>query len=193
MNRIIYLEGSRAVGKTTLLQNIKKQHPEYIIIDGSARKEYSFDNTNLDEYLINEKLYLACNVAQYEVLRTVDTTVIIVKGPYTDAFYAERFGKKQFGDAFLEREEINEYLERAMNCEPDMIIYLDACVEVILSRYKSDIKVRSSMHQFMSDWLVPFEQFYKENRKTRIIDTNSKTADEVCFELMNLLEQGENK
>lgn len=193
MNRIIYLEGSRAVGKTTLLQNVKKQHPEYIVIDGSARKEYSFDNTNLDEYIINEKLYLACNVAQYEVLRSVDTTVIIVKGPYTDAFYAERFGKMQFGDAFLEREEINEYLATAKKCEPDMIIYLDACEEEILSRYKSDAKVRSSMKQFMNDWLIPFEQFYKENRKTRIIDTNGKTADEVCFEFMRLIEHGENK
>lgn len=193
MNRIIYLEGSRAVGKTTLLQNIKKQHPEYIVIDGSARKEYSFDNTNLDEYLINEKLYLACNVAQYEVLRAVDTTVIIVKGPYTDAFYAERFGKMQFGDAFLERDEINQYLEKAYKCEPDVIIYLDACEEVILSRYKSDVKVRSSMQQFMNDWLVPFEQFYKENQKTIIIDTNEKNADEVCFEFMKLTEYGENK
>lgn len=193
MNRIIYLEGSRAVGKTTLLQNIKKQHPEYIVIDGSARKEYSFDNTNLDEYLINEKLYLACNVAQYEVLRAVDTTVIIVKGPYTDAFYAERFGKMQFGDAFLERDEINQYLEKAYKCEPDVIIYLDACEEVILSRYKSDVKVRSSMQQFMNDWLVPFEQFYKENQKTIVIDTNEKNADEVCFEFMKLTEYGENK
>ena len=31
---------------------------EYIVIDGSARKEYSFDNSNLDEYIINENLYI---------------------------------------------------------------------------------------------------------------------------------------
>lgn len=193
LNRIIYLEGSRAVGKTTLLQNVKRQHPDYIVIDGSARKEYSFNNSNLDEYIINEKLYLACNVSQYEVLKSVDTTVIIVKGPYTDAFYAEKFGEEQFGDAFWKREDLKEYLEKAKECEPDMIIYLDASEEEILSRYKNDKKIRSSMPVFMNNWLAPFERFYKDNTKTRIIDTNGKTAEEVCIEFLRLIEHGENR
>ncbi len=187
MNRIIYLEGSRAVGKSTLLQNIRKEHPEFVVIDGSARKEYSFDNSIFDEYIINEKLYLACNIAQYEVLKTLDTTVVIVKGPYTDMFYAQRFGEIQFGEQFTSCNELSMYMEKSKNCIPDMIIYLDASREEILKRFSNDDKKRSSMKVFMDDWLIPFEQFYKKNEKTVVIDTNNKAPKQVYEEFMKIL------
>ena len=150
MNKIIYLEGSRAVGKSTLLKNIKSKYPEFVIIDGSARKEYSFNHSILNEYIINEKLYLACNIAQYKVVKELDTTIIIVKGPYTDAFYAKRFGEMQFGASFLENNDLINYIEEALNCSPDLIVYLDAAKETIMQRYLNDTKKRSSMKVFIN-------------------------------------------
>lgn len=187
MNKIIYLEGSRAVGKSTLLSNIKKHHPEVVVIDGAARKEFMFDNSILNEFIINEKLYLACAVAQYKVLKTLDTIAVIVKGPFTDAFYAETYGERVFGEQFL-CNNLNEYIDMAKQCEPDMIVYLDAPKSVIYERFSLDTKRRTSMNTFLEEWLDDFDKYYKSNPKTVIIDTTNKEPDDVYKEFYRLVD-----
>ena len=160
-----------------------------MVIDGSARKEFMFDSTIFEDFIINEKLYLASNIVQYEVLKTLDTTIVITKGPYTDAFYAEKFGQMQFGKKFLLCDELDLYLEKAKACEPDLIVYLDASREEIISRYKKDEKRRSSMKEFLNNWLDSFEYFYKSNNKTIVIDTNNIDSESVYKEFVRVIEK----
>lgn len=177
MGIIIYLEGSRAVGKTTLLKNLVKKNPDYVVIDGFSRKEYLFDTNSFEGFVINEKLYLAGAIAQYKVLKNSDTVSVIVKGPYTDVFYAEKVLKEKYSNEMID-EELRRLIEMTKLCKPDEIIYLDAETETILSRAESDEKERKTMSEFMEKWLVDFRNYYI-SKNAVVIRTDGKSHEEV--------------
>ncbi len=191
MSKIVYLEGSRAVGKTTLLKKIKQEHPEFVVIDGYARKEFMFDTTKFEDFIINEKLYLACDVAQHKVYKSLDTVIVVVKGPYTDVNYTETILREKFDGKDYHSTGIDEYIALAKQCTPDFIIYLDATKETILKRAEGDDHKRATMKIFMEQWLDDFADYYKNMQGTQIIDTNNLTPDEVYDKFLTLI--GEDK
>ena len=180
MGRIIYLEGSRAVGKTTLLKKLKQKFPNLVIIDGFARKDFSFDLKQLDDFILNEKLYLACDIAEYNELRNNNRTVIWVKGPYTDVYFTRTFPKtinKDWNISTLLKKE----LELIENCTPDEIVYLDASEKTILDRYSKDSNKRATMTEWMK-WLPEFRNHYLNKRCAKIIKTDNLSPEEVMLE-----------
>lgn len=188
MSKIFYLEGSRAVGKTTLLRNIRQNEPNFIVIDGHARKDFMFDITRLDEFIINEKLYLACDLAQYNVLKNERFPVFIVKGPYTDVFFAEKYMGKVFPHHNIKETDLFPYIEHVKKiCVPDGIIYLDASLEVIKNRCAADSRLRKTMNEFLNHWLEDFEQYFKSMPLTRVVNTNDKDTMAVYHEVMRLI------
>lgn len=189
MNKIVYLEGSRSVGKTTLLRKIKENNPHFVVVDGYARKEFMLDNTIFEEFVINEKLYLACDVAQHNVYRSLDTVIVVVKGPYTDVFYAESMIKKLYKDKDINNSGIIEYIKKAKQCEPDYIVYLDADKETIIERNSKDDHIRKTMSEFLDNWLDSFSNYYKSFNKTKVINTNKMSPDEVYQEFMKMIEE----
>ena len=190
MSRIIYLEGSRAVGKTTLLKALKEHFPNLVVIDGYARKEFMFDTTLYDEFVINEKLYLSCAVAQYNVFKTLNRDVIIVKGPYTDAFYAETMLDNQFSD--IKDGQLSKYIDEAYKCKPDMIIYLDASKDTVEKRCRNDSHIRKTMDIFMEKWIDNFSSFFKNKPCTKVINTDDLTAEEVFDKFIEITGSEEN-
>lgn len=189
MSKIIYLEGSRAVGKTTLLKNIKRRGLNINVIDGYARKEFMFDTTRFQEFILNEKLYFACDLAQYDVLKEEDSPTIIVKGPYTDVYYAERYMEKVFPMKQIQETELYPYIKNIKeHCVPDGIIYLDASLETIQKRYASDDHRRRTMDEFLNNWLDDFAHYFKSNPLTKIIDTNEKDEQMVYYDFMKMIE-----
>ena len=190
MGKIFYLEGSRAVGKTTLLRNIRRNAPNFIVIDGYARKEFMFDTTKLDEFIINEKLYLACDLVQYDILKNEDSPVVIVKGPYTDVYYAERYIQKVFPAQDIKKTSLYPYIERVKKyCTPDGIIYLDAPVEIIKKRCAGDSHFRKTMDEFLKNWLEDFERYFKSFSLTKVLDTSDKDEMVVYREFMKMIEE----
>ena len=188
MGKIVYLEGSRAVGKTTLLKLLVENQQEYIVIDGFSRKEYLFDTSIYENFVINEKLYLACAVAQYEIFRTLKVPVVIVKGPYTDAFYAEKVLRDVYKDFPIDGE-LLYWIEKAKECKPDYIVYLDAKINTIKDRAKNDKKARITMDEFMEKWLKEFREFYISS-DAKVIMTDDKSELDVYNYFLEII--GEN-
>ena len=177
MGKIIYLEGSRAVGKTTLLKNLKQKYPNLVIIDGFARKDFSFDLNNYNDFLLNEKLYLECDIAEYNVLRNNNRTVIWVKGPYTDVYFTQTFPKtikKDWNIYSIFRDKI----EAIKKCFPDEIVYLDASEKTIYERYLNDNNKRETMSEWMK-WLPDFRKFYINDCNAKVIKTDNLSPEEV--------------
>lgn len=187
MNKIVYLEGSRAVGKTTLLKQIKEKHPEFVLIDGYARKDFMLNNNIFSEFIVNEKLYLACDVAQHNVYKSLDTVIIVVKGPYTDTFFAETIVNKLYQDHDIYSTGLLEYIKEARNCVPDYIVYLDASQETILKRCENDDHVRVTMKEFLTEWLNDFRNYYLSFSQTKIIHTDFLSKDDVYHQFMTLI------
>lgn len=189
MGKIVYLEGSRAVGKTTLLKKLKEKHPDFVLIDGYARKDFMLDVTKFQDFIINEKLYLACDIAQHEVYKSLDTVIVVVKGPYTDTYYCETVLKNQFNGLDYLQSGLKKYIDIAKECEPDYIVYLDATKETIMQRAQRDKHQRLTMNIFMEQWLDSFAMYYKNMEKTKIIDTNNLSPDDVYMKFMEYIEE----
>lgn len=188
MGRIYYLEGSRAVGKTTLLRLIRKHNPGIAVIDGFSRREFNFDMGRWEEFVLNEQLYLGCAHVQYELLKKSPFHAVIVKGPYTDLYFAKTQARIAFPHNDIMKTPLAEQVDAIERCVPDGIVWLDAPLETILERCRKDDHVRSTMNTFVSTWLAGFREHYVEERRASVINTFAKTPEQVYDEFMRVIQ-----
>lgn len=176
------MEGSRAVGKTTLLKKLQERN-NCIIRDGYSRKDFDFKLENKDDFIINQKLYIACECAEYKVFKKTNRDTFVVKGAYTIEFFTQQTAKLYQHDLLpLEND-----LEQLKKCIPDGVIFLDCSKEKILERYKNDTNVRETMNIWIDKYYDNFRSYYLSLNNIHVIDTTNLTDEEVYKEVLKII------
>lgn len=179
MGIIISISGCKAVGKTTLINSLRKILPDIIIREGFRQTTTGFDMSIEEEFYSNERFYLEREIREYYEYRKQPNPVVLLRGPEDLEFYALHYPKLHQFEWDVEKNlsvELNEFRK----CRSDYILYLDASPEIIEHRKMNDItKGRRNMSDWLTNWQPYLEKYIKENPKTTVLNTDLLNHQEV--------------
>ena len=179
MGIIFSLSGSKAVGKTTLINGLKKTLPDLKIREGFRQTDIGLHLDIEEEFYANQRWYINREIKEYIEFKDKDNTVLLLRGPEDIEFYTLYYpiinGERWDVEANLSHE-----LGELRKCKSDHIIYLDAPIDVIMKRKNFDkTKSRNNMANWISKWQPHLEQYMKSINYTKIINTVDLTAEDV--------------
>ena len=185
MGVIFSLSGCKAVGKTTLLNGVKKFMPNIFIREGFRKIDTGFDTSIEEQFYKNERCYIQREIEEYTVLRKSENPVFLLRGAEDVEFYALHYPRIIGKNWDVEKNLMSE-LSQLRNCGSDYILYLNASLGTILHRKNNDTtKKRLNMQDWLTNWQPFIEPFMKNNAKTTVLDTDKMTAEEVLHWTIN--------
>ena len=179
---IFALEGPRAVGKTTLLNNLENLNPDIKVFPGYKYQGKSFDMTTFEGFCENQKIYCQQKLRQYSELNDNDINVV-TRGTENIIFFSLTYPQimgYNWNVISILQNELTE-LEAAKS---DTIIYLDASNEVILARSERDMRQRPNIQCWLELWSNEMRKFFLKQPRCIFIDTNFLTEVEVATEVL---------
>lgn len=178
MGVIFSLSGCKAVGKTTLINGLRKKMPDLIIREGFRQIDTGYNMKNEQDYYANEKWYIEREIKEYKEYRSQSFPVMLLRGPEDLEFYAFHYSKLNNFDWDIELN-LKEDLQALRRCRSDYILYLDADMETILQRKVNDNKRRLNMDDWLLNWQPYIEKKIKDNPRTTILNTGNMNAAQV--------------
>lgn len=175
---IIALEGPRAVGKTTLLNNLSKTNPSIKIFHGYKYHGKHFELSKVDDFCANQLIYIRQKLEQYETLANNDINLITC-GTEDIIFYTLNYPRIMGHDWTVETE-LHSWILSLQEKKSDAIIYLDATDEVILSRNRNDTRDRFNLENWLALWKDKMRCWFLSYRNCLYIDTSRLKAEEVA-------------
>ena len=125
------LEGSRAVGKTTLLNNIQKIDSSIKIFHGYKCHKKTFSTNIVEGFCANQMIYIQQKLEQYEHVNKTDIN-LITRGTEDIIFYTLYYPEIMGYDWDVELR-LSRWISQLKSKKSDLIIYLDETDEVILT------------------------------------------------------------
>ena len=184
MGKIIALEGSRAVGKTTLIENLRIRSPDLLILDGYKYESKKLNLLKENEFLKNQKIYIKQKIEQYRQLKNTAQTALVVRGVENIEFFTLHhprvYGFNWDVEKYL-RDELNEL----RNYQSDWILYLDASKETIMKRKNDDVRKRKDMDFWVNNWVIEMKQWFSQYFYTCFVNTDTLSKEEVALECLN--------
>lgn len=179
MGVIFSLSGCKAVGKTTLIDGLRKCFPEMIIREGFRQVDLHLNLDNEEEYYENERVYIEREVKEYHNYKNHKGPVLLLRGPEDLELFATRYplikGKKWDVEVGLKNE-----LSNLRKCRSDYILYLYASISTIMHRKNNDrTKPRKNMSMWLDEWQPNIEEFMKSINYTTVLETDEMTVIEV--------------
>lgn len=180
-----------AGGKTTLTKRLEEQidnvyftyENPYPIVRKS--KSQGLDIYTEDGFVQNQRLFIETEIKRFNYLP--NRKVIFDRGPEDIEFYTLYFPMAN-GFKWDIEQLLKDELQELRRCRSDIILYLDASKETLNKRKQSDLSRRRSsfdknikLYQFEKNW---FEQF-----KTKFVDVNNKTPEQLEKWTLNFLKE----
>lgn len=184
--KIIALEGSRAVGKTTLVENLRKLYPDLLILKGYKYNQKKFNLLKEDDFCENQKIYINQKIEQYSQLKKIAQNTLVVRGVEDIEFFTLHHPKIYGFDWDMERNMRDELIE-LRKYQSDIILYLDASKETILKRKDEDVRKRDDMDFWLNNWLLNMKQWFSQYSYTHFVDTDTLSKEEVAIECIKLM------
>lgn len=181
---IISIEGFKGVGKSTLISELKRRHPDYFFITSKERNEYikRYPLRNIENH--EQKFYEMQKVLTmflYESWQEIASHKIAVldRGPEELLFYTYNYPAYYGKDWDVEMNLCKEiaYMKKMKS---NKIIFLTASDQVIQARKIADDKIRISggNNEFLSSKAL--KDFFREFEYTSFIHTDNLTVEEVA-------------
>lgn len=179
MGIIFSLSGSKAVGKTTLINGLKKTLPDLKIREGFRQTDLGLHLDIEEEFYANQRWYIKREITEYIDFKEKNNTVLLLRGPEDIEFYTIYYPIIN-GVSWDVEANLSHELSELRECKSDHIIYLDAPIDVIMKRKNFDkTKSRINMANWISKWQPHLEQYMKSKNYTKIINTADLTAEDV--------------
>lgn len=189
MGIILSISGCKAVGKSTLIEGLKKNIPNIIVREGFRKMNTGYDLMIEKEYYENQKLYLKREIEELEYFKNQKKIVVLLRGPEDLEFYTFHFPKIYNKNWDIESN-LHEELMKLRKYRSDYIIYLDASIKTILKRKMNDeTKKRENMDEWLKNWQPYIEKYLKNLNNTIIFSTENLNQDEVLNGVLILLEK----
>ncbi|MEQ9764279.1 hypothetical protein ABPS01_06350 [Streptococcus sp. ZJ151] len=189
---IISLQGSMAVGKTSVLKAITKRLPgvtiSYEDVTGviTKIKQDQLDKDNYDDYQIIQGLWIDHEISRYE--KVADKNLVLMDFGAEEIDFYTRFYPKACGKDWQLSPQLINKLNDLEPCLPDLVIYLDASDLELRQRKKRDKTRNRSFFEFQLENLLPIKRaWFLSKDNTTVIDTNDKTLEEVCQEVYMII------
>lgn len=179
MGIIFSLAGSKAVGKSTLIEGLRKEIPELVIREGFRKTNTGFDLNVENEYYENEKWYIKREINEFQKLKESEHPALLLRGPEDLEFFALHYPKTRKYSWNVE-ENLSKELKELRACRSDYILYLDASLNTILKRKNCDTtKPRKNMDDWLKNWQPYIEPYIKNIEYTTVLNTENYNAKEV--------------
>lgn len=183
MGTVFSLSGSKAVGKTTLINGLRKTIPELQVREGFRQTDTGYCMDIEEEYYENQRWYIKREIEEYHKYRNSDKPTLLLRGPEDVEFYTLHYPITKGYKWNVEKHLYTE-LEQLRACRSDYIIYLDAPEHIILHRKNSDeTKPRINMENWMKNWQPYIEPYMKCIEYTKVFNTATIDAEEVLKEV----------
>lgn len=189
MGIIVSLSGSKAVGKTTLINGLKRTIPKLQIREGFRQTNTGYSLNIEQEYYMNQRWYIRREIEEYQLFRNNNNPTLLLRGPEDVEFYTLHYPKTK-GFKWNVEANLQKELKELRRCRSDFIIYLDAPEEIILQRkINDDTKPRKNMKNWMQNWQPYIESYMKKIEYTYVFDTEKKDVEEVLKEVTKWLKE----
>ncbi len=188
MSFIVEISGYKAVGKSTLTNNLKKRFPNAIFREGFRKFNKDCNLQDYNDYINNQKLYIKREIEEFKELRKSNRFVFLLRGPEEVGFFTRMFPKLKYHLDWDINENVIPELSELDTMRSDVIIWLDAPSEVLEFRKENDkTKPRLNMEKWNKTWNPYLGNFIKSLAHTKVIDTTKLDSNEVLRETVNLV------
>ena len=150
---IVLISGSRGVGKSTVIKELKLMYPRCVIKEGFRNLHNGLDCNKYDEFIENERQYINREIQWYKHYLKENTLVILTRGLEEVLTYMDFFLDNYHPDWNKESiyNELGDDYKLLSICRSDVGIYLDASDNVIMTRLNNDLeKNRNNIDMWLS-------------------------------------------
>lgn len=182
---IIALEGARAVGKTTLLKNIRAVDNSIKVFHGYKYRGKNFDLNNVEGFCANQLIYIRQKLEQYATVNDAETN-LITRGTEDIIFYTLNYPRIMGYDWNVELR-LDTWISRLKAKKSDAIIYLDATDEIILERNYNDTRNRPDLENWLTLWHDEMRHWFSSYNNCVFVDTSQLIAEEVADKVLELI------
>lgn len=178
----IAIHGGMAVGKTTLINGLKKQYPDWVYsfedISNVVRKINCLGlNKNIyNDYLINQDLFIKHEIKRYISL---DQAMTIMDYSAEEVAFQTLNYPKVFHPEWSSHH-IERLAGQLKDYYVDFILYLDAHPKVLYQRKNQDnSRKRQSFDDYMHGLHVLKKEWFKSLDHVTVLDTTYMNEDQV--------------
>ncbi|MGV3011482.1 hypothetical protein [Streptococcus thoraltensis] len=189
---IISLQGSMAVGKTSVLKVITKRLPEAtvsyedIATVVATIKQRHLDKDTYDDYQIIQCLWIDHEIARYN--NVVGEQLVLMDFGAEEIDFYTRFYPRASGKNWQLSRRLESKLKELEGCLPDLVIFLDASLEELRHRKALDKERSRSFFEFQVEHLLPMKlEWFLSKANTVIVDTNGKSIEQVGDEVIRII------
>lgn len=181
---IISLQGSMAVGKTTILRKLEKEFPEFFVsyednADVVAElKKLKLEKNNFEDYVKIQKLWIENEITRYNNVKNKDK-VIMDFGAEEIEFHTLAFPKTKGYEWDVEGA-LKEELSNLRKILPHKILFLQATEDVLRKRKENDsTRSRNSFEVYLKEFLPLKLEWFKNKNNVEFLNTDNLSIDEV--------------
>ena len=189
---IISVQGSMAVGKTSVVNYLGQKLPEVFVsredISPVVTKinQLQLDKDNYKDYQMIQALWIDHEISRYE--KVADKKVVLMDFGAEEIDFYTRFYPQACGKDWQLSPQLINKLKALETCLPDLVIYLDASESELRQRKQLDKTRRRSFFDFQLDNLLPIKRnWFLAKDNTIVVDTNAKTLEEVSQEVYMII------
>lgn len=183
----VLIEGCRAVGKTTLCNNLIAQG---VVSFYRERFELNADflpPETKEEFEAQQRWYIAREIPFWESLDVrADGIGLVIASPETLDFYTRSYASA-YGKNWVLESETLEQLNALSRYSSDLVIYLTAQDSTIIQRMQNDKKQRPAFWDYFDRWQKLNQNYYTKRDHVVFIDTTQLSARDVCAAVTNEL------
>lgn len=189
---IIAVQGSMAVGKTTLLKRLDENIPQAKIIYEDNRsirdkiKKNAWDSNHLKDYVAIQKLYIEQEINRFKSYSR-DTLVFVDLGP-EEIFWYSLYYPLAAGKPWNILDFLSHEIQSLQSCFPQWTLFLDADDKELRKRKENDDSRQRRFFNFQLEKLLPLKRDYflgKEN--VIVLNTSQKSEEAVYQEVLDWL------
>jgi adenylate kinase family enzyme len=183
----VLIEGCRAVGKTTLCNNLIAQG---VVSFYRERFELNADfppPETKEEFEAQQRWYIDREIPFWESLDArTDGIGLVIASPETLDFYTRKYADA-YGKNWALGPETLERLDALSRYGSDLVIYLTAQDDTIIRRMQQDEKKRPAFWDYFNRWQTLNQNYYTGRSHVVFIDTTHLSAQQVCAAVMQQL------
>lgn len=183
----VLVEGCRAVGKTTLCNNLIAQG---VVSFYRERFELNADflpPETEEEFEAQQQWYIAREIPFWKSLDILSDGIgLVIASPETLDFYT-RYYSSAYEKNWTLNSKTMDWLNVLSQHRSDLVIYLTAQDDAIIQRMENDEKKRPAFWDYFIHWQKLNQNYYTGCKNVEFIDTTHLSTQQVCAVVMHKL------
>ena len=182
---VIAVEGSRAVGKTTLLRALSEVFPRAFVREGFEKSSVHFDMNSEEGFCACEKWYIEREIETFAKLP--EGLVLLARGPESIEFHCLNYARLS-GKTWDASQRLAHDIVCLRQCRSNRVLYLSASIDILKDRARADSKRRDGLEEWFEVWHPAMELFFLSLPHVNVLRTDGCCADDVLRIVTNWIQ-----